>query len=270
MELDPTKEKIMKELILRDIYLIRKNLLITFGIFAAFFLLGLITILSCKYGNIAKYALDEEMINETLNMSSAFGIFAGIMLGTAVEHVYSMINKDYKCGWHGYLKASGIRPEVEVGVKYISVTIIGIICILMGLGSCHLLKYLSGVNEGLFIKSGTLAKQEGMIVSVWFTCIVLILGAYFSTLEYAYKGKNNTKTDLIKMVPVTVITLVTLIVAQIFLQDEEASRKLLKALLEKANNVTLLYMVPIVEAILVNIICYLISVRLVKKEGKRV
>ena len=260
----------MKQLILRDFYLIRKNLLITFGIFAAFFLLGLITILSCKYGNIAKYAFDQEMINEILSVSSAFGILAGMMLGTAVEHVYSMINKDYKCGWHAYLKASGIRPEALVGVKYISVIILGIICILTGLGSCYLLKCLSGVDEGIFIKSGALKNQEGMIASVWFTAMLLIFGAYLSTLEYAYKGKNNIKTDLIKFVPVIVIALVVLTGGQLILQDEEASRKLLEALTEKAKNVTLLYSVPIVAAILVNIICYLISVRLVKKEGKRV
>ena len=260
----------MKQLILRDIYLIRKNLLITFGIYAAFFSLGLITILSCKYGNIAKYAFDQEMIHEILNISSAFGILAGMMLGTAVEYVYGMINKDYKCGWHQYLKASGIRPEVEVGVKYISVIIIGIICILTGLGSCHLLKYISGVDEGIFIKSGVLAKQEGMIASVWFTAMMLVFGAYLSTLEYAYKGKNNIKTDLIKFVPVIVITLAVLITSQILLQDEEACRKLLEEPFEKAKNVTLLYIVPIVAAILVNIMCYLISVRLVKKEGKRV
>ena len=104
---------IMKKLILRDIYLIRKNLLITFGIFAGVFLLGLMAVLSAKYGNIAKYAFDNEVIDDVLETTTAFAIGGGVVLGTAVEHVYNLINKDYKCGWHEYLKASGIRPARE-------------------------------------------------------------------------------------------------------------------------------------------------------------
>ena len=115
-----------------------------------------------------------------------------------------------------------------------------------------------------------LSRYENPVKDTLLNAMMLVFGAYLSTLEYAYKGKNNIKTDLIKFIPVIVITLAVLITSQILLQDEEACRKLLEELLEKAKNVTLLYIVPIVAAILVNIICYLISVRLVKKEGKRV
>ncbi len=259
----------MKELIVRDIYLIRKNLLITFGLFIGFFSMGLICILSAKYGNIAKYAFDRELINEVLEVSTAFGIVAGVILGTAVEHIYILINKDYKCGWHEYLKASGIRPEILVGVKYIMVVIIDIICLLTGIGGCQLLKALSGSDKGLLIK-GAYAAQEGMIILVWFTSILLIIGGYFSALEFAYKGKNNVKTDLIKFLPIIIFYIAIIIVFIILEQNEEESRKLLVELFNKMQNVTVLYIVPIVTSIVVTVICYLISVRIVKKEGKRV
>ena len=113
----------MKELILRDIYLIRKKLLITFGIFAGIFMLGFLAVLSAKYGNIAKYAFDSGVINDVLQTSTAFGIVAGVILGTSVEHIYNLINKDYNCGWHQYLLSSGIKPETIVGVKYLMVVI---------------------------------------------------------------------------------------------------------------------------------------------------
>jgi hypothetical protein len=53
-------------------------------------------------------------------------------------------------------------------------------------------------------------------------------------------------------------------------QDEEASKRLLLALFDKMQNMTVLYIVPIVTSLVVTVICYLISVRIVKKEGKRV
>ncbi len=259
----------MKELILRDIYLIRKNLLITFAIFIGIFLLGLLVIISAKHGNIAKYAFDSELINEILTTSSAFGIVAGVILGTAVEHIYNLINKDYNCGWHAYLKASGIRPEVEVGVNYLMVVIIDIICLLAGIGGCQILKFISGTGEGLLIK-GSYAGQEGMIILVWFSSILLIFGGYFSVQEYAYKGKNNAKVDLIKLIPVIVVMLAGMIVSIVLLQNEERSKEILLNLFEKMQNVTVLYVLPIVTSIVVTVVSYLISVKIVKKEGKLV
>ena len=259
----------MKELILRDIYLIRKNLLITFGIFAGIFMLGFLAVLSAKYGNIAKYAFDSGVINDVLQTSTAFGIVAGVILGTAVEHIYNLINKDCNCGWHQYLLSSGIKPETIVGVKYLMVVIIDIICLLTGIGGCQLLKAISGAGEGLLIK-GAFADQEGMIVIIWFTSILLITGGYFSALEYAYKGKNTQKTDIIKILPVMVAIIAGMIIFFILEQDEEASKRLLLALFDKLQNVTVLYIVPIVTSLVVTVICYLISVKIVKKEGKRV
>ena len=246
----------MKELILRDIYLIRKNLLITFGIFVVIFMLGFLAVLSAKYGNIAKYAFDSGVINDVLQTSTAFGIVAGVILGTSVEHIYNLINKDYNCGWHQYLLSSGIKPETIVGVKYLMVVIIDIICLLTGIGGCQLLKAIAG--------------QEGMIVIIWFTSILLITGGYFSALEYAYKGKSNQKTDIIKFLPIMVAIIAGMIFFFIMEQDEEASKRLLLALFDKMQNMTVLYIVPIVTSLVVTVICYLISVRIVKKEGKRV
>ena len=259
----------MKELILRDIYLIRKNLLITFGIFAGIFMLGFLAVLSAKYGNIAKYAFDRGVINDVLQASTAFGIVAGVILGTSVEHIYNLINKDYNCGWHQYLLSSGIKPETIVGVKYLMVVIIDIICLLTGIGGCQLLKAISGAGEGLLIK-GAFADQEGMIVIIWFTSILLITGGYFSALEYAYKGKSNQKTDIIKILPIMVAIIVIMVIFFILEQDEEASKRLILALFDKMQNVTVLYIVPIVTSLVVTVICYLISVKIVKKEGKRV
>ena len=165
--------------------------------------------------------------------------------------------------------SSGIKPETIVGVKYLMVVIIDIICLLTGIGGCQLLKAIAGAGEGLLIK-GAFANQEGMIILVWFSSILLIIGGYFSALEYAYKGKSNQKTDIIKFLPIMVAIIAGMIFFFIMEQDEEASKRLLLALFDKLQNVTVLYIVPIVTSLVVTVICYLISVRIVKKEGKRV
>ena len=138
-----------------------------------------------------------------------------------------------------------------------------------GVGGCQLLKAIAGAGEGLLIK-GAFANQEGMIILVWFSSILLIIGGYFSALEYAYKGKSNQKTDIIKFLPIMVAIIAGMIFFFIMEQDEEASKRLLLALFDKLQNVTVLYIVPIVTSLVVTVICYLISVRIVKKEGKRV
>ncbi len=258
----------MKELIIRDTYLIRKNLLITFGLFLVILLLGLMAVLSAKYGNIAKYSFDNGLINDVLQVSTAFGIVAGVIIGTAVEHIYNLINKDYNCGWHHYLLSSGIKPEVLVGEKYLMVVIIDIICLLTGIGGCQFLKTISGAGEGLIFK-GALASHEGGLILAWFTSILLIIGSYFSTLEYAYKGKNNQKTDFVKILPIIAAIVIGMIIFIILERDEEASKRMLMELFDKMQNVTVLYIVPIVTSLVVTVICYLISVRIVRKEGKR-
>ena len=67
-----------------------------------------------------------------------------------------------------------------------------------------------------------------------------------------------------------VAIIVIMVIFFILEQDEEASKRLLLALFDKMQNVTVLYIVPIVTSLVVMVICYLISVKIVKKEGKRV
>ena len=67
-----------------------------------------------------------------------------------------------------------------------------------------------------------------------------------------------------------VAIIVIMVIFFILEQDEDASKRLLLALFDKMQNVTVLYIVPIVTSLVVTVICYLISVKIVKKEGKRV
>ena len=59
----------MKALLYRDIYIIRKNLLISIGIYTVMSLFGILGILSAKYGNIAKYSPDDIFPRDVMRAS---------------------------------------------------------------------------------------------------------------------------------------------------------------------------------------------------------
>ncbi|MBR6402279.1 MAG: hypothetical protein IKS48_02715 [Eubacterium sp.] len=76
--------------------MVRKNLLITFGIFAGFIIFGLIGVFSAKYGNIAQNATDKQTILDVMQASLYFGLTGGCIVTTGVEHIISLVKKDYE------------------------------------------------------------------------------------------------------------------------------------------------------------------------------
>ena len=108
----------MRELIYKDIYLIRKNLLITLGIFVGFFFIGLIVALSAKFGNLAKYVTDSEMLGDLKKVSLYLSIIAGLMLVSGEEHIFGIIHKEYEST---YWKKKVAYYEV-LTIQYISST----------------------------------------------------------------------------------------------------------------------------------------------------
>ena len=107
----------MKQLICRDIYLIRKNLLITFGIFLAFFLFGLLAVLSARYGNIAKYSEDIEFTGDVIETSLYFTILGAIILGTFNDRVIFQNLILYSCKKNPapVNKSNHIRNLLQIG-----------------------------------------------------------------------------------------------------------------------------------------------------------
>ena len=259
----------MKEMIFRDLYLIRKGLLITAGIYAAVLICGLLAVMSAKYGNIAKYSYDSKLIQDVLRDSLYFAIIAGLMIVTAVEQAYTIIRKDYTTGWHQYQVASGIRSEMIVGVKYIiAFALLG--CGLgLGILGLILMHYVSGVEAAAIIFKN-LGKHEGMLILIYVSVVFLIVFDYFSLLEYIYKGKNSAKADLIMAAPVFVLIFASLFVSSVYEGDDSFRIKILEMIEKLQEHIGLLYTLPILSGAVATVICYFLSVRIVRREGKRV
>ena len=258
----------MKQLIYRDIYLIRKNLLITFGIFAGLFLMGFIIALSARHGNIARYVTDKDSISDILQVSLYFSIIAGIVLATSEEHIMGIINKDYKNGWHQYMMSSGMKPERVIGVRFLLTFSIFLISLLCGVGELILMQVVSGVTlKSIFHTE--LGFHEGILILVFGSTACLVVGDYFTLIEYVYKGQNSKKAEIIKVLPIMIIMLIAMIIDGILYENGKLEM-IIKKLPELTRHLTLLYIVPILASIIFTLICFFISVRLVKNEGRHV
>ena len=259
----------MKELIYRDIYLIRKSLLITLGIFAGMIGFGFIMILSAKYGNIAKYSFDNLVPEDVMRAALYFAIVAGLMLSSGVEHITGIVNKDYKSGWHQYLVTTGIRPEIEVGVKYLITFAIFVIGVLVGVFGFSLMAAVSGIND-TNILSDSLGKSEGFLILVLSALFLLMAGNYFTMIEYLYKGKNSKKADMIRGIPVVIIISLAMGIFLYLGAMEEKLKEVIEVAKTLGHHTGLTSLVSILFGIIFTFGCYMISVKLVKNERKRV
>ena len=259
----------MTELIYRDLYLIRKNLLITFGIFAGFVLFGLIGILSAKYGNIAKYATDKQTPLDVMQASLYFGLIGGCIVTTGVEHIFSLIKNDYEIHWHDYLSVSGKKSEVIVGAKYLIISILFLMGLGIGLLGLRLMQVISGVEATDILHSG-LGRHEGPLILIFMSVMLLLIGNESVLMQYIYKGKESKKADAITAFIVFILVAAFMALSFLLEVNEKAKQSILNLMKYLSDHVVILYVTPLVFAVLMTLICYLISVRIVKKEGKHV
>ena len=260
----------MKQLFCKDIYLMRKGFLITTGIYLGTFLIGLLGVLSCKYGNIAKYAYDSQLSSDITQCANYFGILGGFWFVISEEQVPVFIRKDYNIGWHNYLSASGVKAKKVVGERFLLLICLYLISIILGIFGFNVLNMISGESLSMGVVLDVLGNHLGPVLLVIYSSVFMVMTAFFVVFEYMYKGKSSLKADIIKagvmlilLVPPTIITLV--------ISDKEAMvEKAVEIIKGLKQHIEMLYIVPIASALVMTAIFYMISVRIVEKEGKRV
>ena len=135
----------MKQLIYRELYLSKKSILMTLGVGAMVFLAGALVLLSCRFGNIAKYN-EPEVVREMMNAVSTYlplMIYA-IALVAGVDAIPNQIFADHTGGWHKFIKSSGVKAEAYVGAKYLAILILLGASTLLILFLCPVFFLLSG------------------------------------------------------------------------------------------------------------------------------
>lgn len=248
----------------------RKGFLITTGIYLGTFLIGLLGVLSCKYGNIAKYAYDSQLSSDITQCANYFGILGGFWFVISEEQVPVFIHKDYNIGWHNYLSASGVKAKKVVGERFLLLICLYLISIILGIFGFNVLNMISGESLSMGVVLDVLGNHLAPVLLVIYSSFFMVMTALFVVFEYMYKGKSSLKADIIKagvmlilLVPPTIITLV--------ISDKEAMvEKAVEIIKGLKQHIEMLYIVPIASALVMTAIFYMISVRIVEKEGKRV
>ena len=248
----------------------RKSFLITMGIYLGTFLIGLLGVLSCKYGNIAKYAYDSQLSSDITQCANYFGILGGFWFVISEEQVPVFIRKDYNIGWHNYLSASGVKAKKVVGERFLLLICLYLISIILGIFGFNVLNMISGESLSMGVVLDVLGNHLGPVLLVIYSSFFMVMTAFFVVFEYMYKGKSSLKADIIKagvmlilLVPPTIITLV--------ISDKEAMvEKAVEIIKGLKQHIEMLYIVPIASALVMTAIFYMISVRIVEKEGKHV
>ena len=260
----------MKQLFCKDIYLMRKSFLITMGIYLGTFLIGLLGVLSCKYGNIAKYAYDSQLSSDITQCANYFGILGGFWFVISEEQVPVFIRKDYNIGWHNYLSASGVKAKKVVGERFLLLICLYLISIILGIFGFNVLNMISGESLSMGVVLDVLGNHLGPVLLVIYSSFFMVMTAFFVVFEYMYKGKSSLKADIIKA-GVMLILLVPPTIVTLLISDKEAMvEKAVETVKSFKQHIEMLYIVPIVSALVITAIFCMISVRLVEKEGKRV
>ena len=240
------------------------------GIYLGTFFIGLLGVLSCKYGNIAKYAYDSQLSSDITQCANYFGILGGFWFVISEEQVPVFIRKDYNIGWHNYLSASGVKAKKVVGERFLLLICLYLISIILGIFGFNVLNMISGESLSMGVVLDVLGSHLAPVLLVIYSSFFMVMTAFFVVFEYMYKGKSSLKADIIKagvmlilLVPPTIITLE--------ISDKEAMvEKAVEIIKGLKQHIEMLYIVPIASALVMTAIFYMISVRIVEKEGKRV
>ena len=248
----------MKQLIYRDLWLCRKRIAPYVVIVLLFLVPASLTILSARFGNIAKYRSDAT--TDILDSLGSIGLFAGILILCSAETVSSLNLSDHLSGWYKYLKASGMRSSFIVGQKYIEIALLLVISWLIGLSANRLLGLLAGresADIGLM----------GVVMGV-----VFIYLEYNVMLGFATKGKRN---DLLQLIPWLTVMLIWFIMIGIASCREGFMDMLVEKIKLFIENRPLLYTVTLIAVILFSVLNYFLSVyffdkeKMIKREEKK-
>ena len=241
----------MKQLICRDLWLCRKRIAPYIAIVLIFLVPVSMTILSARFGNIAKYRGEDSA--KILDAIALLGPFLGILAICSIETVASLNKSDHLSGWYKYLKASGLRSSLIVGQKYIDVIVIFVI------------SWLIGVSGNLFL--GALAGRKSADIGLMCVAmgVTLIYLEYNIMLGFVTKGKRN---DLLMILPLILITGIVFIVFGFAFGHKDFLDVLVEKIKGFIADRPLLYGVTLAAVVFFSILNYLLSLHFFNKEKR--
>ncbi len=245
----------LKKLIYRELYLSKKNILICLGIGIMCFLFAVLLLLSCRFGNFAKYN-EPDKIREIMNSVSAYLpiMLYSIFMVEGVDAIPNQIFTDRLCGWHKFIRSSEVKAKDYVGAKYAAILILFAGATLLMFIVCPVFFLLSGTKE---------INLTGLIAVLDF---VLFFTDY--NLPLFFWAKTREKAMLWSSVPIFAVALIGIVAAPLTAAKFNDA-DLIDVLIEKYLNGNFMQAVCIVFGILAVLlyVSYRLSVHFVEVEG---
>lgn len=241
----------MKQLICRDLWLCRKRIAPYIAIVLIFLVPVSMTILSARFGNIAKYRGEDSA--GILDSMGFIGSFFGILVLCSVETVAALNLSDHLGGWYKYLKASGLKSSLIVGQKYADTAVLSI------------LSLLTGVAGNLFLGLLTGRKNADIGLMCVAMGLMLIYLEYNIMLGFATKGKRS---DLMMILPILFIIAAGFAIFGYGAGHKDFGKMLMDKIMRFMENRPLLYAVTLFAVVLFSVLNYFLSVYFFDREIK--
>ena len=186
----------MISLIYRELHLTRKTLITCLLVFFLYALLTDLFALSTQIGNLAKYC-DAEVLSELSRMIPIAGTFGYlILLVTAPEAIFQIMDGDFKTPWLKYALSSPKTIKEQVGAKYLTYLIMTTCAFVLGWINLMIVCALS--RQG--IPSGTLL---AFLASALF---VMMISSLF--LPIAFYVQRIDFINVLLVIPIALLTFV--------------------------------------------------------------
>ena len=242
----------MKKLICRELYLARKNMLLSYGIGLIFFITGILVLLSCRFGNVARYNTPEEV--ESMMSMLAFCMpvmIYSMALVTGVDAVPAQIFADHLCGWHKFIKSSELKPGDYVGAKYLTILLLFAVATVMMFICCPVFFVLGGISK--------------LNLTVYVAILDFVMMYADLSIPLNLWAKKRERTTFISIIPLCVMSVAGVMGGAYLADRPELANEIIR-LYENGSFGMLAYIILGVLAVLMYF-SYRLSVYFVEVEG---
>lgn len=199
----------MLGLIYRELRLTRKTLATCLLVYLLFAILTDLFALSMQIGNLAKYCPPEELsvLLRTVPTAAVFGYV--LLLVTAPEAVFQVLENDFKTSWLKYALSSPRTIQEHVGAKYLAFLIMTVCAFVLGWLHLMIACALSGqgISGGPLTLFGACALAVALISSLIF--------------PIAYYLQNMGFVNILIGIPYVLLTLICMFSSLSFFKRHE-------------------------------------------------
>lgn len=235
----------MKRLIFRELWLSKKGVLLNTSIAALIYLFVLLTALSARFGNIARYA-DAETLGSVRRGLPLFCLVVCVVLMTGCEGMLTLIFADHASGWDRFLRTTGVKPITWIGIKYVTITFWMVLSAAAGL-------LLTDLVQNICASDIAVQRYILLLCSLFSVFFAYVIPVYL-------KAGKPEKSSVLVAIPVLIASF-GFIILMMILENRYGEEFLAKAILRLSEYAGL---VPVI-AILSWTISFLVSLKITER-----